>query len=175
MAPAVTIRPARLEDVPELARIQVDTWRSTYKGLIDQNYLDSLSYSDKEQNLAKGISLNYPTTVRLVALLDNVIAGFVIAGSKRGDDWPHTSEMYALYVAENVQGLGAGSALYKEAAEWLRHAGHSGMIIRVLKGNDKSIKFYGSRGARLIGDEPLMLEGIEYNELVFEQKLSPAG
>jgi GNAT superfamily N-acetyltransferase len=175
MASAVTIRPAVLEDVPELARIQVDTWRSTYSGLIDQSYLDSLSYSDKEQNLAKGISLNSPSTVRLVALLNDVIAGFVIAGARRGDEWPHTSEMYALYVAENLQGHGAGRTLYEQAVEWLRHAGHRGMIIRVLKGNDKSIQFYESRGARLIGEEPLMLEGTEYIELVLEQELSPAG
>jgi GNAT superfamily N-acetyltransferase len=171
MAPEIVIRAATLEDVPILARIHVDTWRATYIGLIDQQYLDSLSYADREQTLARGIAINSLSTRRLVALLDGEIAGFVIAGPKRGDDWPHSAEMYALYVAQSLQGRGVGSALYERTATWLKQAGHSGMIIRVLKGNTKSIQFYESRGARLMGAEPLTLGGAEYSEFVYGHEL----
>ncbi len=38
------IRPAQQADINQLAVITVDTWRSAYTGIVDQQYLDSMSY-----------------------------------------------------------------------------------------------------------------------------------
>ena len=42
-APAFVIRDAALSDVPELARTHLATWLSTYRGVVDPAWLDSLS------------------------------------------------------------------------------------------------------------------------------------
>ena len=36
------IREATLEDIPIVARLHVDSWNKTYKGIIDQEYLNNM-------------------------------------------------------------------------------------------------------------------------------------
>lgn len=38
------IREAQIADAPAIARVGVDTWRSTYCGIMADDYLDDLSY-----------------------------------------------------------------------------------------------------------------------------------
>lgn len=36
------VRSARVEDAGAIARVNVDTWRTTYPGIVPQDYLDAL-------------------------------------------------------------------------------------------------------------------------------------
>ena len=36
----VSVRPARVEDAPEIARVQVETWRTAYADLLPETVLD---------------------------------------------------------------------------------------------------------------------------------------
>ena len=45
------IRPATLEDAPAIARVHVDTWRTTYAGIVPDEHLAKLSY-ERSQALA---------------------------------------------------------------------------------------------------------------------------
>ena len=38
----LTIRPAEIDDAAAIARVHVDTWRSTYAGIIPQHYLGDI-------------------------------------------------------------------------------------------------------------------------------------
>ena len=38
------IREATLDDVPGIARVHVDTWRTTYPGIVPAEHLAGLSY-----------------------------------------------------------------------------------------------------------------------------------
>jgi hypothetical protein len=44
-----TIRPARLEDAPGIGKVQIDSWRSSYKGLVDDAFLATLSSERRPQ------------------------------------------------------------------------------------------------------------------------------
>ena len=44
-----TIRAAQLEDAAGIARVHVDSTRTTYKGIFPDAYLATLSYSRQEQ------------------------------------------------------------------------------------------------------------------------------
>jgi hypothetical protein len=43
---AMSIRPARTEDASRIARVHVDSWCSTYSGIISENFLAAMSYED---------------------------------------------------------------------------------------------------------------------------------
>ena len=45
----MNIRPARLEDVTAIARVHIDTWRTTFTGIVPQTYLDQLTYEESEE------------------------------------------------------------------------------------------------------------------------------
>ena len=38
----ITIRPATAADAAQIARVRVDCWRSTYRGLVPDAYLDGM-------------------------------------------------------------------------------------------------------------------------------------
>ena len=40
------VRPAVMEDVPQIARVHVDSWRSTYSGILSEDFLAAMSYED---------------------------------------------------------------------------------------------------------------------------------
>ena len=44
----VTIREARIEDAAGMAKVHVDSWRTTYAGIVPDTYLANLSYARRE-------------------------------------------------------------------------------------------------------------------------------
>lgn len=164
---AITTRPVVESDVAALARIHVDTWRTTYHGLIAQDYLDTLTYESKEEQWLRGVRNASHGSCRFVAEYNGVVAGFVIAGARTPDNLPHTSELYAMYVGDETQGRGIGCRLFEAAAAWLRTNGHNSMLIQVLRGNDKTIAFYESRGATLIGESQVELGAASYDQQIY--------
>jgi hypothetical protein len=44
------VREASLEDIEGIARVHVDSWRSTYKGIISESYLSNLTLEKRKKN-----------------------------------------------------------------------------------------------------------------------------
>jgi hypothetical protein len=42
------IRHAQLTDIPAIARVHVDSWRTTCRGIVSDDYLAKLSYQQRE-------------------------------------------------------------------------------------------------------------------------------
>src|ERR1041385_8579918 len=47
---ARVIRPAAPEDAPAIARVHVESWRTTYRGIFPQGLLDGLSIEDRARS-----------------------------------------------------------------------------------------------------------------------------
>lgn len=45
----ITVREATPDDAPGIARVQVDAWRSTYRGIVPDAHLADLSYDERAQ------------------------------------------------------------------------------------------------------------------------------
>lgn len=43
------IRKATLQDAEAIARVHVDSWKTTYKGIIPDNVLNNLSYTQRTE------------------------------------------------------------------------------------------------------------------------------
>ena len=57
------VRPAELSDAAAISRVQVETWKHAYRGLIPQHILDEMSVEQRsecwESNLKSSASSNY--------------------------------------------------------------------------------------------------------------------
>ncbi len=53
------IRKAELKDISGIAKVHVDSWRTTYKGIVPDSFLDNLSYENREQIWKRGIEENH--------------------------------------------------------------------------------------------------------------------
>ena len=49
------IRKATYDDIKDMAKVNVDSWRITYKNIIPETYLDSMSYGLREKSFQKAL------------------------------------------------------------------------------------------------------------------------
>ena len=135
------VRKAEIKDAEVIARINVETWQSAYKGIIDASVLNGRKVDEKRiATWAKIIEV--PERVVLVCESDGEVVGFLAAGPSR-DNYGIKNEISALYVKPAAQRQGAGSALikaYKQAVN-----GQS-FYLYMLKDNAKAACFYEKNG-----------------------------
>ncbi|HEY3718115.1 MAG TPA: GNAT family N-acetyltransferase [Jatrophihabitantaceae bacterium] len=127
----VSVRLAQPGDVPEIARIQVETWRTAYASILPAEVLDSLSVEAAEP--AWSAAVQEPPTPRhhvLVALEQQWIVGFAAAGPpddlEEGDPDPGaTVQIGPLLVEPRWGRRGHGSRLL---AAVIDHARDDAMV-----------------------------------------------
>ena len=61
------IRDTDTTDASAIARVHVDTWRTTYAGIVPAEFLAGLSYADREQMWQQALTANRPAASMLVA------------------------------------------------------------------------------------------------------------
>lgn len=137
------IRFNKLEDQIQMARIKIDGWRDTYDSIIASKYLKGMDYNEQAQRFFRSFE-EYKYRV-LVAVKDNEVLGYSCFDPKERS-FKYDSELESLYVKNNEQHKGIGTALFKETAKELFSEGKRNMIVWVLKGNDNAIKFYEKMG-----------------------------
>jgi GNAT superfamily N-acetyltransferase len=141
----VTLRSATAEDAAGLARVSVDSWRVAYRGLVPQDYLDALSYEEREWGWDG--RLRQSGLEPWVLQVDGRIGGFVILVEARSvDGGPGVGELEGIYLHPTLFGLGLGRRLMELALERLLARGHTEAVLWVLDGNRRAERFYEAAG-----------------------------
>lgn len=124
----VTVREAKLEDIKDIAKVHVDSWRTTYHEIIPIDYLNSLNYKEFEDKW-KSRSLK---GVFVAQNEKGSVFGFASFGPIRSEQEGYDGELYAIYLLEERQRQGAGRALLAKGAEFLLQHGFSSMFVWLL-------------------------------------------
>jgi hypothetical protein len=90
MADAIHIRPARLEDAAAMARIQVDSYRSAYAGILPQDDVDQFSYGDQEGDWIRLLSSGTRDVILVAETGDTQLVGYALGGRRRRTPHPTT-------------------------------------------------------------------------------------
>ena len=161
------VRPAVSGDAHGVARVHVRSWQSAYRGLIAQEYLDSLKPDDWAARYTFGrMGLRLPSTQ--VAVDGSTICGLVTTGLCRDIDLPNFGELMAIYVDPAYLHTGVGRVLMAAGRERLRRVGVAAASLWVLDGNVRARRFYerdgwrpdGTRRTRAYGD--VRVEEVRY-------------
>ena len=153
------IRLASVEDADKIACVHVNSWRTSYRNLVSEEYLASLDV-DKRTNLWQNILANHQSTnITYVAEEQGHIVGFINGGQARSKEMPYEAEVYAFYLLEEYQRQGIGSLLFKKITGDFRSLGYKSMMLWVLKDNP-SYAFYQKQGG-ISFDEELITIGNE--------------
>ena len=148
----VTIRPAQSGDALGVARVQIDTWRDAYVGVLPDDTLldlDEMRAAVRWTRVAG--SLRGPETL-VVAVVEGGVVGFCHGGAGRrplaraSDRDDATAEIYALYVDPSYQGLGLGRALLADVSRRLIAHGFDSLVLMTLAGNRHGRRFYDRIG-----------------------------
>jgi len=99
------VRPAQMDDIPAMARVHVDTWRTAYAGIISADYLANLSYERCQEGWIEHLSNPQSETHAFVAEdPSGQIVGLASGGPLRQALDSYDGELYVLYVLKSFQG-----------------------------------------------------------------------
>ncbi|HEY45911.1 MAG: hypothetical protein AMJ88_03785 [Anaerolineae bacterium SM23_ 63] len=161
----IVIRKALPEDARGIAKVHIDTWRSTYTGIIPNDYLAKLSYERAENVWRERISTHEPLGVIFVAAIPNGrIVGFVTGGAERTGEHSYDGEIYAIYVFKEFQRRGVGRRLTSAICQQLVQEGFHSLIIWVLRENP-SRSFYEGLGGEKVAEQEIEIGGVSLPEV----------
>jgi len=158
----VAVRKAMLQDSAGISHVHVDTWRSTYGGIIPEERLANLSYDRSQKMWERIISEAKGTTFLAEDDLGRVV-GFAHCGPARNTK-DFGGELYAIYVTREMQEKGIGRALTLSSAQDLRDRGYDSMLVWVLAQNPFK-RFYESLGGEQVSTKDEEIGGKTLKEL----------
>lgn len=157
------IRDATLDDMPAVGRLHIDSWRTTYVGLLPQALLDQLTYGEREQRWRDWLRDDDGRRLLLVAVEADAVVGFV-AGWPEPDGEPRFIEVAALHVARSQHGRGLGKRLLTRIATVAERRGFTALSLEMLEGNPTG-GFYDHLGGRVTDRYTSLLDGEEVADL----------
>ncbi len=159
------IRPAAPDDAEGIARVHMDAWLTTYRGLMPDDVLDSLSLDAQKQRW--DASLRQPRrTSTVVAVEGSELVGFASFGPELGNDRRYQGELYAIYILEQHQRKGIGRLLMRAAAQGLLQWHFPNMMLWVLSSNPAK-DFYEKLGGKHLRDRSVEFHGALLDESAF--------
>ncbi len=159
------VRPAALDDAEAIARVHVASWRTTYRGLLPDDFLASLSeeaYTDRWRRvIGDGLSrvfvVDEPRRSQARRSSDGGIVGFASCGRERAGEAGFAGELYAIYILDGAQRQGHGRELVRAAAGALREMKLPDMIVWVLRDNPAARRFYEHLGGTYVRSQPITI------------------
>ena len=164
----VRVRAANPSDACPIARVHVDTWRTTYTGIVPAEYLAGLSYRDRESRWEEILRTDQPAKSNFVAETEEGdIVGFAGGGPERGGSRAYLGELYAIYLLEGYQRNGVGRRLVSAVAQRLLVDGLRSMLVWVLQDNHPACRFYESLGGQEVGRKTITIGGTDIVEVSY--------
>jgi len=165
------LRPARPEDALAVARVHVRSWQAAYKGLLPDDYLDSLRADERASRY--DFATTDPLAPHTIVADDGrSILGFATIGVSPGVPSHDVGELMALYVDPDQWRTGVGRVLIARAREELYHRGLLTAILWVLEGNTRAERFYERDGWTCIDDRRKQsVWGIDVQEIAYGRRL----
>jgi ribosomal protein S18 acetylase RimI-like enzyme len=163
------IRPMRAEDVAGIAHVHASIWQTTYRGIIPDDYLDTIQLEEWRARWLPTLTTPTPKTFGYVAENEEIgeIAGFVRGGTTRYPELPYRGELYAIYILKTYQKLGLGHRLMQALARDLQNAGLPEMLLWVFEANRASRRFYEALGGQYVKMNTFEIGGTSVNECAY--------
>ncbi len=167
----MNIRRAIPNDADAIARVHVDSWRSAYRGLVPDTYLDKLDYERRAEYLRKSLAAN--SEEAYLWEQDGEVLGFLTLG-QCGDtdvDQEATGEIYGIYLAPGQWRRGIGRRLCLYGEELLRSRGNLSIALWVFAGNDQARRFYEAIGYKADGASRTLNPGTPLEVIRYRKEL----
>jgi len=134
------IRKATPNDVKDISRIHALSWKSAYKGIVPQAYLDELKEDFWVSAFEAWIKDNVLTAQLIVE--DGSSVGCVAYGKSRDKCLPDWGEIVSIYLLPEYFSKGYGNKLLESALSDLKQSDYQSVYLWVLKENQRARHFY---------------------------------
>lgn len=164
----IAIRAAKIDDAGRIAQIHVDSWRSTYAGLLPDHVLLGLESRVHERRWWRQ-ALRRARRQHVVLVAEDSregVIGFGSCGPSRDRALPFSGEIYTIYLRDDFHGLGLGRRLFVALSERLLETQGSSVIVWSLSTNPARF-FYQALGGRFVARRRGSLGGTAIQEFAY--------
>lgn len=169
----VKIRKATLKDSKTISNIYALSWKSAYKGIIPEKYLDELKcdfWVSYFQNWIKNDIL----TAQII-YENELPVGCIAYGKARDVKFDNWGEIVSIYLLPDQFRKGYGQKLLQTAIIDMKTKGYENCYLWVLKENSSARKFYEMNGFICSNDEcscEIMQEQLVDVQYIFNGKVT---
>lgn len=157
------IRKATYSDARGIAEVHISSWRSTYREIVPNEYLDTLDLKKGIENWQQILMGEQNQGATFVATESDGIVGFASVGASREPGLEFQGEIYAIYLLDSFQKRGIGKELFITSMRQLNSFGYESQILWVLRDNP-GINFYLHMGGQLITEKTDNIGGKDLRE-----------
>lgn len=151
----ISIRTARQEDADAISYVHVESWKTAYKGIVPDDFLNKLNLDSRIEYWKRTLKTN--TGNIIVAEVKNTIVGFAYVGPPREKN-AYASELYAIYILKEYRRMNIGKKLMSAIAEYLLSCELASMYLWVLADNP-SKTFYEKTGGQKFEEKEISIGG----------------
>ncbi len=134
-------RDGQVEDSPAISQVLARSWKTAYRGLVNDPYLDALPETHWVDFLRQGLAEG-----SLFARVADCEAKITGAALWLPTQTPGQACLLSLYLLPDKIGQGLGHALYANTEAELVRRGFTSCVLDVLKNNGRAIRFYEAHG-----------------------------
>jgi len=159
------IRKANIQDAQSIGKVHVDSWRTTYKGILPDDFLNRLSYEQRTELWKNNISdaTNY---VLVAENEQGEIIGFATSSTRKRNSVVNSTDLTSIYLLEQYHGKGIGKQLLKEIFTYCNQKGYEKVFVEVLAEN-KTRYFYEYYGAQYVNNVEVKIGEKIVEELIY--------
>ncbi|MEO8303083.1 MAG: GNAT family N-acetyltransferase [Betaproteobacteria bacterium] len=161
---AINVRRASAGDAPAIARVRVDSWRATYRGMIPDAYLDGMQVDASTAIWDRVLTAGPNTTSVFVAERAGEVVGFASGAMLKEQKHDHDTELVAIYLRREFQRAGMGRQLVGAVVDAQVAHGATGLLTWVIAGNKPARAFYERLGGLLLIEQPFEWDGMNLIE-----------
>jgi GNAT superfamily N-acetyltransferase len=140
------------EDAARIAELHAASWRTAYRGMLSDTYLDGDLVGERTRLWIERLTNPEPKQRVLIAEIDQELVGFACA---YGSNDPQLGTLLDnLHVNQEFQRQGIGTRLMGEIASWCyKQMPGEGLFLWVIERNLLARNFYERRGAVIAGKD----------------------
>ncbi len=163
----VVLRTASPADASAIAKVYIDSWGTTYRGLIPAPVLDGMRVLKQTMDWWAVLCRSEPGRGAVVAQdSGGGVFGFISFGVARQLQKDNCGEVYTLYLLASRQGRGIGSRLLAVAARRMAASGFRSLAIWALSDNP-ACAFYERLGGTVVDRRTVTLGGAKLEETCY--------
>ncbi|MCL2827629.1 MAG: GNAT family N-acetyltransferase [Oscillospiraceae bacterium] len=156
----IRFQPAQRDDLYRIAAFLDDCWRRTYRTIVSDDYLNTMSVESRHEALCKRYDENL---ARFLMMLDgDLLIGVTVFGTSFTKGYEDDGEISAIYLHQDYIGKGIGHRLFAKTEQALTAMGYTYFVLDVLTANTRARQFYLNHGYKVVDERTFPLGDIEY-------------
>lgn len=129
------------EDIAAMSSVLAASWKSAYRGIVNDDYLDLLPDNHWVESLTAGLN-NGNIFAMTLEYSQRMIGAAIIGQGETGN----AANLLSFYLLPEMIGQGFGHAFYNGIEIELRRKAFSKCVLDVLEHNERAIRFYEAHG-----------------------------